>query len=164
MAETRGSWTIAEGIARRWSAKGLDATFRSYWSDPASFDQPVLHDTEARPAPRGPYCTFEQQEPVPIENHNGTTSTTYRKIMMVAVQFEIHAKTSGSSTGKAIARDLAKEVAAAFDPGAGRLDISPDEHITTVRGPDFPIREGDTEWKWVLVFEITVDATLDLIA
>lgn len=59
MAETRGSWTIDEGIAARWDASGLDATFRAEWDDSQADYQP-LNDEEARPQTPTPYCVYEK--------------------------------------------------------------------------------------------------------
>lgn len=167
--EVRGSWTIDEGVKRRWDEKSLDDRFREWWpTDPTSADDshyPVLHDEEARPTPPGPYCVYEKSEGSTQQRHSGKTSITENEILVVPVMFRIHAKSGmfsgGTRSGKDVAKELAKHVAVAFDQSAGPLDIAPDRHVKTLRQSDFDVREGDTEWVWVLRYDIEVDAEYD---
>jgi hypothetical protein len=164
MAAVRGTWTIDEGIAARWSAKSLDDRFREWWpTDATSADDshyPVLHDTEARPTPPGPYCVYEHGAGATEQRHSGLTTSTNNEIHRIPLQFRIHAKTQNLS-GKFIAKELAKYVVAAFDFNAGYLDIEPDKHVNTFRQADFPIQEGDQEWSWNLQYDLIVDVAYD---
>ena len=160
MPFTRGSWTLHEALVERWEDAGLDDEFRALWPVPAETRYNPLHDTEARPTPPGPYCTYELPEG-DIEGHDsGKQGNTENQQIRIPATFQIYAKSTTTRSGKAIARDLAKKVAAAFDPGNifGALPILDDAHHTTQRQSDFPVREGDTEWKWVLQYDFVLDA------
>ena len=157
MAETRGSWTIDEGIAARWDASGLDATFRAEWDDSQADYQP-LNDEEARPQTPTPYCVYEKGTPNIVEHHTGAASGgEHQQIQEIPIQFTIHAQSTASESGKLIAKRMAKEVMTAFDPGTDILTIDPDCHIITYRGPDFDVRTGDEEWAWVILYDILID-------
>jgi len=163
MPETRGSWTLHEAVVCRWEDANLDITFRSYWPVTTETRYNPLHDTEARPTPPGPYCEYEINEGT-IDGHNsGKAADEEGQYVRIPVEFRIHAKSTSTRSGKAIARDLAKKVAEAFDPGNlfGPLPIKDDAHHTTHRGTDFPIREGDTEWSWTLQYDIVLEAEYD---
>ena len=171
VTEIRGTWTIDEGIGRRWSEKFLDDRFREWWpTDPTSSDDshyPVLHSQEARPTPPGPYCVYETPTGDIQQRHTGVTGATENVIETVPVMFRIHAKSGsfsgGAKSGKEVAKILAKEVARAFDFSAGYLDISPDHHVNTLRQPDFNVREDDEEWVWILQYDFIIDAQYDKI-
>ena len=161
MADTRGSWTIDEGVIRRWELENLDAEFRAYWSDPSAMQYSPLNDGEARPTPPGPYCVYEKQIPI-VEGHDsGRSSATTNQSQRVTVQFTIHAKSTAALSGKAIAKALAEKVCAAFDPDRGPLDIAPDSLVETIRGADWHIREGDQEWAWVVTYDYVIDSVYD---
>jgi hypothetical protein len=139
----------------------LDAEFRALWPDPAASEYSPFNDGEARPTPPGPYCVYEKAQPVLLGHHSGKLTSTENQLLSVPVTFQVHAKTSGSQSGKARARLLAEKVASAFDPGNGAFDISPDSHVYTVREPDFHLREGDEEWVWVVPYSFVIDAEYD---
>ncbi len=163
MPVIRGSWTLHEALVERWEDAGLDAEFRALWPVATETRYNPLHDTEARPTPPGPYCVYDLPEP-DVEGHDsGKQGNTENQQIRNPVEFHIYAKSTSTRSGKSIARDLAKKVAAAFDPGNlfGPLPIRDDAHHTTQRGPDFPVRDGDKEWKWVLQYDFVLDAEYD---
>ncbi len=161
MATARGSWTVTEAIVARWASESLDADFEAKWTDATIADYQSLQDTGARPDSPGPYCVFEQGEALPQGFMSGQASTEIQAIDRVPLQFNIHAKTAAdfSEDGKTIARDLAKLVVAAFD--FAPLVMSDDAFIEIVRITDYPVREGDEEWMWVIRYEIWIDATYE---
>ncbi len=160
MPVTRGSWTLHAALIERWEDAELDIEFRAFWPVPTETRYNPLHDTEARPTPPGPYCVYDIAEG-DIEGHDsGKQGDTENAMERIPVEFHVYAKSSSTRSGKAIARDLARKVAAAFDPGNlfGALPILDDAHHTTHRGSDFPVRDGDKEWKWVLKYDFVLDA------
>lgn len=162
MAQTRASWTLDVGIAKRWEAAGLDALFRSYWTASNAADFEPLSDTEARPGTPKPYCVYEKETPVIEGHHSGAGDTPHlvnQQLQRIGVQFTVHAENTSSEYGKDIAQALMTEVMAAYDPGTDALDIAPDCQIVIFRGPDFHIREGDEEWAWVCMYDYLIDAT-----
>ena len=165
MADVRGSWTLDEAVVTRWNDKSLDDRFRDWWKVPTAIDYQPFNDGEARPMPAGPYCVFEKAEGTTLQRHTGITATTENALISIPIQFRIHAKSGtfsgGAKSGKEVCVILAKLVAAAFDPAAGFLAMHPDHHVYTLRQPDFHIREGDTEWVWILPYDIVVDAEYD---
>lgn len=156
---TRGSWTIDETIVRHWRESELDVAFRSYWVAPIDYSSNPLNHQEARPEPPGPYCVYSINEPVTLHRDSGTTSSTDNEVLSYTCRFEIHAKNSTIASGKMIAKQLAKQVAAKFDPANSLcIDDDDDAYLQTIRGPDFCLREGDEEWMWILEYEFWVDA------
>jgi len=159
MADTRGSWTIDEGIAAKWESAGLDTTFKNEWPAGNGAYQP-LNDQEARPETPTPYCIYEKFDPIIIGHHTGSRSgSEHQQIQRIPVQFRIHAKTTSSESGKAIAKRMATAVMEAYDPGNDRISIDPDCHLVVYRGPDFHTRLGDEEWVWVCMYDFLIDAT-----
>ena len=163
MPVTRGTWTLHEAIVCRWEDADLDDDFRSYWPVTTETRSSPLHDTEARPTPPGPYCVYEATEGNIDFHDSGTQPLAEGQQQTVPVDFRIHAKNTATQSAKIICRDLAKKVAAAYDPGNlfGPLPIRDDAHFTTFRGADFSVREGDTEWMWVLQYEFVLDSAYD---
>lgn len=163
MPEVRGSWTLDEAIVHRWDDADLDEEFRALWPVTTETRYGTLHDTEARPTPPGPYCVYELLEGSIDSRDSGKFGDTENHLINIPLQFRIHAKSTGTSSGKIIARDLAKKVAEAFDAGNlfGPLAISPDAHFSTMRESDFSVRGDDTEWNWVLQYDVILDAEYD---
>ena len=162
MAEVRGSWTLDRGIAKRWEACGLDATFRSYWTIADVGDYEPLSDTEARPGTPKPYCIYKKDDPVIQGHHTGSYEDPHTKeqqLQQIGVTFTVHAENTTTEYGKDIAEALIKQVMTAFDPGTAKLDILPDQQIVVYRGADSHMRTGDEEWAWFVIYEYLIDAT-----
>lgn len=161
----RGSWGIDAAVVRRWQAANLDAAFRAEWGGADATDDftyTPLHHEQARPEPPGPYCVYTIGSPPPPEHHGGKTATTEHQIVRYPLQFQIHAKSNSSASGKLRARDLARQVADAFDPNHSlAIDDDEDCFIQTIRQGDYCLRLGDDEWSWVLPYELWVDAQYD---
>ena len=157
MAATRGSWTVDEAVVSQWKAAGLDAAFRAQWVSPADTSYFPLHHEQAEPEPPGPYAVYTLGQPTRVAGMSGLTSDEERELLDYPLTITIHAKTTGTTSGKLIARDLAKQVIAAFDPGQA-LEICDDAWVQTRRGPDQAQRLGSDEWAWVCLFTIQVDA------
>jgi hypothetical protein len=138
----------------------LNETFRNYWPDPLAVEYEPLNDGEARPVPPGPYCVYEKLPPSIVAHMSGadvSRADTENQFQSILVQFRIHAKSTATKSGKTIAKELAEFVSEAFDPG-NVLVMENDRHVNTIRGVDFPVREGDTEWAWVLQYDVRIDA------
>ena len=163
MAETRGSWTVDEGVALQWAAKNLDATFRSYWAAGNDGFTP-LNDTEARPNTPHPYCVYSAGTGRVVARSSGLVRDSKKREEAIPVSFTIHAKPVGALSAKSVAKELAKRIKSAFDP-QNRLDFTPDCHITTlIQTPDFGVREGDNEWMWVVSYDFHIDITQNSMA
>ena len=160
MVATRGAWTLHEAIVNRWDDDNVDADFKVYWPDDTEIRYPVLNDEMAPANPPGPYCVYEVQPQNNITHMTGKTKTTELQFQPHLVQFRIHAQETSLLDAKTIAVALAKVVAASFD-NMTALDISPDAHVTTIRQPDFGVREGEQEYAWVLQYLITIDCEYD---
>jgi hypothetical protein len=158
MATTRGSWTLDEGIAARWEAQGLDATFRAEWPAGNTGYAP-LNDGEARPETPQPYCIYEKSQPLIVGHHTGAVGGEAQQLQQIEVQFTVHAKSTNNESGKAIAKRMMTAIMTAYDPGTTKLSILPDCHIVVYRGADFHVREGDEEWAWTVLYEFLIDTT-----
>lgn len=160
-AVARGRWNLDEALVTLWERSTLNAAFRAHWTSAAFSEYPVLHMDEARPQPPGPYCVVEIMTPVILGHMSGLTSSTERQLQRVAARFHIHAANQdeavGPRTGKDIACELAKLVMAVYDPPVV-LPINVDSHVSTLRGADWCVREGDEDWKWVIEYEFVIDA------
>lgn len=158
MTEPRGLWNVERAIVARWRDAGLNERFRAEWDNPANANYEPLNDGEARPTPPGPYCVYNLGVPRKTSSMSGKTSDTTIEVSAVPLEFRVHAVTSGRESGKSRAARLAAYVAEAFDP-ATPLDICGDSWVQTSRTADNALRLGDDEWVWVLIFEITFEAT-----
>lgn len=158
MTEPRGLWNVERGIIARWREAGLDDLFRAEWDDPTNARYEPLNDGEARPEPPGPYCVYNLGVPRRTASMSGKTADTTIDVSAVALEFRIHAVTSGRESGKSRAARLAAKVAEAFDP-VNPIEICGDSWIQTARTSDNALRLGDDEWVWVLMLEITFEAT-----
>jgi hypothetical protein len=156
-APTRGSWNLDEAIIRHWADEGLDEVFRAYWDDHTDPKYVPLHHEMADPEPPGPYATYVIDLPTQVAAMTGLTSGEERQFLDFTVTFQIHAKTVGLQSGKVRARDIAKQVIAAFDPDKP-LPICDDAWVQTRRGPDQALRLGLDDWSWICVFYVQLDA------
>ena len=163
MPEIRGSWTLDAAIVHRWDDADLDEVFRAFWPVTTETRYGTLHDDEARPTPPGPYCVYELAEGSIDERSSGKFGDTENHLIRIPLEFRIHAKSTASRSGKSIVQELAKKVAESYDAGNtfGPLAIDPDSHFTTMRESDFSVRLGDTEWSWVLQYDVILDAEYD---
>jgi len=160
MTETRGSWNLERAIVEHWRDAGLDESFRATWDDPTNAEYQPLNDGEARPEPPGPYCVYALALPRVVGNSSGTTPETVNTELAIPLEFRVHARTSGRSSGKRRAADLAALVAGAFDP-QNALPICDDAWIRTDRGGDYCQRLGNDEWVWIIFYEVHIDAVYD---
>ena len=162
--ETRGSWTVDHGIARRWQREKLDAAFVAEWPGGVDSGYTPLNDQEARPETPFPYCVYEKGITRVVERHSGRDILTERAIYIVPITFTIHAKETVSRSAKQVAEDFAKLVKTAYDVGTDLLDIRPDCHLETYDSSDFDTSTGDGEHAWQLEFELLIDGTLNTLA
>lgn len=120
----------------------------------------VLHDTDARPMPPGPYCVFNVSEPE-IAFHSSSDRLQEAQTQMVLVTFSIHARSTPTEDGLDIAARLAEAVAAVYD-STNPLNFLPDRYVDRKRLGDLIEREGDEEWVIRLRYEYTLDAALNI--
>lgn len=166
MTRTPGNWNTHDAVTLRWNEAGLDHAFRSYWAEPTNTNyKPRQEGPEARPNPPGAYCVVEISEPRKLNSETGKTATTYIDRVAVDLSFRVHAFTRSDlkKSGKQIAKELIKKVAAAYDgrPLGITEDTDEHRHVQTLRGPDVCTQEGDTEWSWSLLFTVVMDWTFD---
>jgi len=154
---TRGSWTVDEAVVAHWKEIGLDAAFRNEWDDSGDTTYHPLNHEMADPEPPGPYATYIIGDPIVVATMSGKTKAEERQLLDFPLTIQVHAKNSSTATGKARCRDLAKLIAAAFDPDQ-ELAICDDSWVQTRREGDQAMRLGGTEWTWILRFTIQVDA------
>lgn len=154
---TRGSWTVDEAVVRHWKEQGLDAVFRDEWVSSVDDTYYPLNHEQAEPEPPGPYATYVIADPVRVATMSGKDTSEERQLLDYLVTFQIHAKSSSTTSGKVRCRDLAKQVAAAFDPDQV-IEICDDAWVQTRREGDQCMRLGQSEWVWILRFTIQVDA------
>ena len=154
---TRGSWTVDEAVVKHWKAEGLDEAFRDQWEDTVDDTYYPLNHERAEPEPPGPYASYTVADPVPVATMSGKSKDEERQLLDYLVTFQVHAKSSDTTSGKVRARDLAKLVIAAFDPDKA-IEICDDQWVQTRRGSDTCLRLGEDEWAWVCMFTIQVDA------
>ena len=157
MTATRGSWTVDEAVVAHWKAEGLDEAFRAYWTDVNDTSYFPLHHEKAEPEPPGPYAVYTLSEPQRVAGMSGLESGEERELLDYQLMITVHAKTTTTTSGKVRARDLAKQVIAAFDPHK-TLEVCDDAWVQTRRGPDQAQRLGEDEWAWICLFTIQVDA------
>ena len=156
-ANTRGSWTVDEAVIRHWKTEGLDEAFRDQWESTVDDTYYPLHHEQAEPEPPGPYAVYVIADPVQVATMSGKAKNEERQLLDYLLTIQVHAKSSGTTSGKVRARDLAKLVIAAFDPDK-EIEICDDEWVQTRRGGDTCLRLGDDEWSWLCTFTIQVDA------
>ena len=141
--------------------KNLNATFRSLWPANIRDDYQPLNEDDAPAGTPHPYCVFTQDPGRVVDRMSGKTRETSRETHAIPVQFAVHAKKTADRSAKEVARDLIKRIKSHFEWPAV-LDFSPDRHITTIiEVPDFPVREGDEEYQWLLLLEYHIDCTLN---
>lgn len=154
---TRGSWTVDEAVVRHWKAEGLDEAFRDEWDDSTDDTYFPLHHETAEPEPPGPYATYTIADPIRVANMSGLDTDEERQLLDYLVTIQVYAKSNGTTSGKVRARDLAKQVCAAFDPDKV-IEICDDAWVQTRREGDQSLRLSDEQWVWVCRFTIQVDA------
>lgn len=158
--QVRGRWLVDEGVATRWDQAGLDNIIKGYWPNAKKSRYPAVHDEQARPGTPHPYVVYESAEPIVLgHSTGGDAGHKEQQYQDVPIQFRVHAKGTNTQSGKSIAKEVAIAIKLAFDPGNDFLQLSPDCHLCTLADGDFPIREGDEEWVWVVQYRIRLDAT-----
>lgn len=157
MTETRGSWTLDEAVVAHWRDHGLDAAFRDLWVDTTDTSYFPLHHEQAEPEPPGPYATYTIGEPVRVAGMSGLENGEVRELLDYTLTIRVHAKTSGSESGKSRAKALAKLVIAAFGQDQ-QIEVCDDHWVQTRPDGDQCLRLGTDEWAWICRFTIQIEA------
>ena len=161
-----GSWSIDNGVHRRWRDSGIGEHFKKYWPDPASTAYNPWNDSEARPKTPLPFVVYEKGVSVKQGESTGSQCEQTVKVeyWRVPITFRIHAATPKPDrvgyglTGKQIAEELAKLIVATYQDSAGRLDLDDDDrHIQTHIGEDHHVREDDDVWLWIIQLDIDLE-------
>jgi hypothetical protein len=149
-----GSWDIWKAVVARWDQLGLSAKFTAHWAKGTSTAYAALNDGEARSGTPFPYCVLEQGTGLRDyrSSHESDSSKT-RVTDNTLFQFRLH----GDDKSQLI--DLCKEIVGDPDSNDG-FDNAPlvveggSCHLDIQRQTDFSVRESDTEWVWVIPYEI----------
>lgn len=145
---------IWAAIVARWDALGLTAQFTSRWTKSAPSGCAAFNDGEARPGTPFPYCVLEQGTGIRDHRSSHEDESAKSRVMDRALfQFRLH----GDSKTELL--DLARLIVGDPD-GTGGFDNAAlvveggSCHVDIQRQPDFCVREGDTQWVWVIPYEI----------
>jgi len=162
-AGPQGNWSVPIAIVKLWQASSIDEQVHAVWQEnDSSIDTRefnVLNDTEARAGTPWPYVVFEMGvNPVRDFSDSGGEADTRREVIDVPFEFRTHAKT------KPDAASWAKRIVETFTRHAIAEHMVGDKLVNMQQLPDFPVREGDTEWSWVVPYLIKVDRVFDAIS
>jgi hypothetical protein len=147
MVTIGGSWDVWKAVVARWTLMGLTAKFTTHWAKGTSSSYAALNDGEARPGTPAPYCVLEQGTGLRDyrSSHESDSSKT-RVTDSTLFQFRLH----GNKTHLVA---LVQEIADAFD-NAPLVVEGGSCHLDIQRQPDFSVREADTQWVWVIPYEV----------
>ena len=157
-----GTADIHKAVATLWESSGLATTFQSYWSTADRSLHVSLNDGEASPKCPAPYCVFSGRKPNIASRMSPTTdSTANRQIHDHPWTFDIHAKQTSLKSAKEMASDMAAEVLKVFGghPTEEPTDLTLDNGwvLNCQYQGDWGEREGDTNHKWTVEYNIRVD-------
>lgn len=156
------SGNLLKAIVNRWVSAGLDKEFVNRAANGYTGFTPLC-DTEAAPEQPFPYCVFEQGTTGNVlarMSGRNNQSLTNQRHHRVPVTFRVYAKSIGSKSAKDVANDLASHVMDAFGDDANgqhELTLEVGEHVDTQYQNDYPMREGDDEHSWVIVYDFIID-------
>ena len=152
---------LHRAIRATWVAAGLDWEFQQR-RDAADRTQTALHDGEAPPAEKLPYCIFEVMPGTTINRHTGHSIHEQHEIRDVPVEFHIHANTRrGGASPKATAVTLADAVMQKFGghptvrPAA--ISLANGKHLLTQYQNDYGIKSGEEEYEWRISYVFRLD-------
>ena len=154
---------LHRAIVSVWAAK-LDQLFQTSWSTTERTRFVTLNETEAAPGTPLPHCVFEQIPNNELSRMSGGSADetgTKRKVRGVPILFHIYAKQDGATSAKAIAESLFEEVLGVYGGHPTKkptpLTLTHGSVINCQYRNDYPVREGDTEHRWVIEYMIYVD-------
>lgn len=161
-----GQADLAKALATAWTSWGLDNLFKSYWSPADKTTYPSLHEGEATPGQPLPYCVYELDEGNVVTRMTGRTTVTQLQIRDVPCVFNVFAKEFGPKSAKEVASELNEELMRLF---GGHPTGQPNE-LTLEHGKvllqqyqsDYSLREGDSEYRWVLNYIFRLDVPVRL--
>ena len=156
---------IHKAVQTRWTADGLDATFRALWpvgTDATQF--PVLHDTEATPDNPRPYCVFTI-EASNTRHRMSHDKANIREVRQALLVFEVYAGVvdGDARSAKQIAAYLGEEVMKKFgghpDPAEvpEPLVLDNGNFLQSQFQGDQIIRDGDDDFHYRLPYVLLVD-------
>lgn len=162
-----GSADIHRAVTRLWNLVSLDVGFHQFWTTSQQAGFPVLQDTEAGPKQPWPYCIFGSDDASVTTRMSGNADINRREIREVPWMFHVHARKEEDDNNNEIS---AKEVAAArveeiMAQYGGHPSIVPGRNLELTNGnalitqyvKDYGIVTGDSEYQWVLQYNIVVD-------
>lgn len=157
-----GAADIHKAVATLWESSGLNTTFQSYWDVADRSLHVSLNDGEASPACPAPYCVFSARMPNVSSRMSPTTTTTANRALIDHPwTFEIHAKQTALKSAKEMASDMAAEVIKVFGghPTEEPQELALDNGwvLNCQYQGDWGEREGDTNHKWTIEYNIRAD-------
>ena len=151
---------LHRAIVRVW-AQRLDQLFQVSWSTTERTRFVTLNETEAAPGTPLPHCVFEQTSNNEISRMSGAETGKKRMVRGVPILFHIYAKQESTVSAKARAEALFEEVLATYGghptKSPAPLTLDNGNVINCQYRNDYPVREGDTEHRWVIEYMIYVD-------
>lgn len=155
--------SLHKAIAANWSTHGLDHAFKQLWAVADRTRYPSLHDGDATPGQPFPYCVFEQQEPTVESRSSGKGSGANRMEISYPILFHVYAAKNAedSRSAKELAATLAESLMwvfgghPSFTPKVLTLENA--DHISTKYINDYPVREGDSEFRWIVEYLFRID-------
>lgn len=157
---------IHRAFQSAWTADGLDDAFKALWNDDDGTDDEflVLHDQQAPPGQKFPFCVMDQASVTVSDRMSGMVGAEVREIRDVSLTLRIHARTiaGDSRTAKEIATYLAEEVIKRF---GGHPETSPTSPMSLDNGEalavqlvnEYGVETGADEYSWTLVYNVRTD-------
>lgn len=158
-----GSADLHKSVVAVWNTHGLEGEFKKLWDNQVTdrADFVALYDQEAPASQPFPYCVFEQDPGDTTVRMSGHNKNENHEIREIPWQFRVHAKALPGSSAKQIAAGLAEHIIIRYggDPNSKPKEMTLDNGnvILAQYRTDYPIREGDEEFQWVVSYIFSVD-------
>jgi hypothetical protein len=156
------SLDFQKGVFRLWEDEGLDALFKSTWTDDQKQSFLSMSDGEASPGQPFPYCVVEFSNPTNAGRSSGSCANDEtREYSEIAFVFNVYAKHTQATPAKIAAGELASRVLKVF---GGSPTESP-KSISIPHGTvllcqyvtDGPEKVGDQEYRWTISYLALID-------
>lgn len=154
------------GLMAVWDSSGIHDAILAYRNDAGQLHA-TIYEGYAPPTSPFPYAVFEQGESRVLTRSTGArgdSNAQGRYIIEVPVTFRIHAQQSSAVSAKTIAAAigelLLKQFGGSDQTAAVELCLDAGAVLISQYDTDFFVREGDTEWSYVLRFNFWIDSPI----